>query len=317
MAAVGAAACVLAAGCGSLRAGQSATVGTRTTAHRAHDATAAGNKRLARTEARRLVGRAPVPHGAVRIARAPRSVSMPALGKPGVGSLVDLVRVWRLPVPFWQAGKWLRAHPPRGMRRDGSSALGGPTGAIVSGYSYRGPRDRAWQSAELDVEIAPFRGDTVLRADGLVVWLDPRPWRDDARGPRLRVTVKGGCPATDHGMVGVRSPGPGLDHRMVPAGRPVAGLDCSYYGMNGRPWRLHRAVRLTAARARREAARIGRVPLSHTDGGAMSCPMDDDSIEVIVLAYPGRPDVDIWAKTNGCETIANGHISAPNYLRGR
>jgi hypothetical protein len=41
--------------------------------------------------------------------------------------------------------------------------------------------------------------------------------------------------------------------------------------------------------------------------------MDDGSAAVIVLAYPGRPDVDLWATTSGCTTIANGHISAASF----
>ena len=180
----------------------------------------------------------------------------------------------------------------------------------MTGYEYSGPRSRAWESADLEVSVAPFDGGSVLRADAMVVWLDPRPLPDNRRGPRLRVTVKGGCPASDNRIVGVRNPGPGLTRRLVPAGRPVAGLECRYYGMNGRPWHLHRTVRLTAAQARRQAGIISRLPLSHTNGGAMSCPADDGSAEVIVLAYPGRPGVDLWALTNGCQSISNGHISA-------
>ncbi len=28
------------------------------------------------------------------------------------------------------------------------------------------------------------------------------------------------------------------------------------------------------------------------------------------LKYPGRPDVDLWIKLNGCGGVANGYISA-------
>src|SRR5690242_9388873 len=122
-AAVAAAVCVLAAGCGSQLAHRPAHGHPNTTAHRSsRDASAptlAGNRKLARTEARRLLARAPVPPGAVRIATVPRSLSMPALGKEAVGTLVDTIRVWRLSVPFWRAQNWLRTHPPHGLPRDG------------------------------------------------------------------------------------------------------------------------------------------------------------------------------------------------------
>jgi len=313
VAVVAAAACVLAAGCGSLRAGQPAPAAghTRTIAHRtARGPTLAGNRKLARAEARRLLARAPVPPRAVRIAQTPRSLSMPPLGSPAVGTLIDKVGVWRLATPFWQAQRWLRSHPPRGLPRDGSAGDTGPGGVSVTGYAYSGPRSRAWESADLEVSVAPFGGGSVLRADAMVVWLDPRPLPDNGRGPRLRVTITGGCPASDSQIVGVRNPGPGLARRLVPAGQPVAGLECRYYGMNGRPWHLRRTVRLTAAQARRQAGNASRLPLSHTNGGVMNCPMDDGSAEVIVLAYPGRPDVDLWMLTSGCQSIGNGHISA-------
>jgi len=103
VAVVAAAAGVLAAGCGSLRAGQPAPAAghTRIVAHRTAGApTLAGNRYLARAEARRLLARAPVPPHAVRIAKTPRSLAMPPLGRPAVGTLIDKVRVWRLTTPF-------------------------------------------------------------------------------------------------------------------------------------------------------------------------------------------------------------------------
>jgi hypothetical protein len=98
-----------------------------------------------------------------------------------------------------------------------------------------------------------------------------------------------------------------LARSLVPAGRPAAGLECRYYGMNGHPFRLRSQQRLTAA-ARRVAASMARVPLSHVLGGVMSCPMDDESAELIALSYPGQPDVDLWVWLNGCGGISNGYI---------
>jgi len=53
-----------------------------------------------------------------------------------------------------------------------------------------------------------------------------------------------------------------------------------------------------------------RLPLSHTSGGVVNCAAGDGSAEVPVLAYPGRPDVDLWIGLNGCGGVSNGYITA-------
>jgi len=55
---------------------------------------------------------------------------------------------------------------------------------------------------------------------------------------------------------------------------------------------------------------MSRLPLSHPDGEVVNCPNDDGSAEVLAPAYPGRPDVDLWIKLNGCRGVSNGHILA-------
>jgi hypothetical protein len=55
---------------------------------------------------------------------------------------------------------------------------------------------------------------------------------------------------------------------------------------------------------------MARVPLSHADPVVARCvPPGDGSAEVLVLAYPGRPDVDLF-KLDGCGGVSNGYISA-------
>ncbi len=51
---------------------------------------------------------------------------------------------------------------------------------------------------------------------------------------------------------------------------------------------------------------MARKSLSHPVGPIGSCLMDDGSAEMIALAYPGRPDVDLWVKLNGCLGVSNG-----------
>jgi hypothetical protein len=216
-------------------------------------------------------------------------------------------------LPFSAARAWLAAHPPPGLPSDGSASGGNAfTGkTTMTGVSYRGPANRAWQSAELEIGAAPAGpGTSVIRADAVIVWLDPRPVQSGPGAHPVRVTVTGGCPPTDQGITGVSNPGAALTQRLLPAGRPAAGLRCRYDGLNGHPWQLVTAIRLGAQEARRAARSMARIPLSHPDGAVVHCPMDDGSAEVLALAYPGRPDVDLWIKLNGCRGVSNGYITA-------
>jgi hypothetical protein len=313
--AAGAVLCLLATGCGSVAAGESAS-----SARRPGDPgrpalarpapgrpTATANRRLANSEALRLLSLVRVPAHSVRLSSPPSSLPAPPMGTPGVKSLVDASRSWRLPMSFMAAEKWLGAHPPAGFRRAGEEPSFGPPG---SAFSYVGAASAAWESAELDIAVAPASdGGTVMRADAQVVWLDPSPVWDLAKGKRLRVLAAAGCPRGDSGVVGVTNPGPGLDNALVPTGRPSAGLECFYFGLNGRPFELRSQARLGPAQAGRLAASMVRIPLSHPVGAEMSCPMDDGSAELIALSYPGRPDVDLWVYLNGCGAVSNGHIT--------
>ena len=276
-------------------------------------ATAAGNRAAARAEAVRLLSLARVPPGAVRLARPPRSLLGPALGRPAVASLVDRVVAWRVRLPFAGVQAWLAGHPPRGLPSDGSANGGNAfTGqTTMTGASYRGPASPAWQSADLEISTAPAGAEaSAIRVDAVIVWLDPRPVPSPPGAYPVRVTVAGGCPPTDQGVTGVTNPGAGLTRRLLPPGQPTAGLRCRYDGLNGHPWHLVAARRLSAAAARQAARAVARLPLSHPDGGVVNCPMDDGSAEVLALAYPGRPDVDLWIKLNGCGGVSNGYIAA-------
>jgi hypothetical protein len=143
-------------------------------------------------------------------------------------------------------------------------------------------------------------------ADAVIVWLAPPV--PSAPGPgSVRVTLVGGCPPTDKSFTGVtNSAGEGLTRRLLPAGQPSGGLRCRYDGLNGRPWHLVAAQRLSAAVARQAASQMASLPLSHPEGEVASCPMDDGSAEVLALAYPDLPDVDLWVALNGCGGVSNG-----------
>jgi hypothetical protein len=314
--------CLAASGCGATPAGV-ALAHQRGPGGRDGRAAAASH-RLAVRQAQRLLALARVPAGAVPVGTAGRALSGPAMGTPAAGrSLIDKARMWQVPMPFGAAQAWLRAHPPAGLRHNGSMRVADSGGTTMTGLGFAGPRSPDWASASLEVGVAPAPGGgSVIRADGVVVWLDPRPVRVPPGGDRLRLTVAGGCPRTDRHVTGVTSTGVtstgvtstgvttigGLRHRLLPAGSPTGGLVCRYNGQNGRTWRLTGSRRLTAGQAARLAQRLGRLPLSHPDGGAVSCPMDDGSATFIALSYPGRPDVDLMVSLGGCGGISNGFI---------
>jgi hypothetical protein len=230
-----------------------------------------------------------------------------------VASLVDRPAAWRVRLPFAAVQAWLSAHPPRGLPSDGSASSGNAiTGqTAMTGTGYRGPASRAWQSADLEDGTAPAGSDaSTIRIDAVLVWLDPRPVPGRPGAHPVRVTVAGGCPPTDRGVTGVANPGARLTRRLLKPGPPTAGLRCRYDGLNGHPWHLVAAMRLTAPAARQAARSMARMPLSHPDGEVVNCPMDDGSAEVLALAYPGRPDVDLWIRLNGCGGVSNGYLTA-------
>jgi hypothetical protein len=310
--------CALATACGSAPA-PSAAPAARAVRH--PSATEAGNRNLADAEARKLLSTAPVRAGAVPLGTAPKSLSVPAMGLPGAQSLADDSRSWRLQMPFHAAAAWLARHRPPGLPRDGVSGIAAPIPVQppgqppfhppgMAGYSYSGPANAAWASAELDVEVAPAGPhSSVLRADGLVIWLDPVPVPDSVVGKRMRVLVRGGCPSSDASVVGVTNPGARLVHSLLPSAQPSAALTCRYDGGNGHPFSLASHQLSSAKQARRLAASMERIPLGHIIGGGGSCPLDDGSAEVVAFSYPGgRADVDLWISVSGCGGVSNGYI---------
>jgi hypothetical protein len=268
--------------------------------------TAAANKQRAEVEASRLLALVQLPARATAIATPPPLLHKPMMSV-ATSSLVDQVRLWRVSMAFSATVAWIRAHPPAGLSKEWQS-MGS---SEPSGIGYADHESAAWQQAQLQIAVVSVSdGGSAIRADAMVAWLDPRPLTDDATGTRLRVTIEGGCPATDRGYVGVTNPSTGdLAKSMLPAAAASAGLLCRYAGVNGKPsFALTAHQPLTRDAARQLAALVGRIPLDHLDDEARSCPMDDGSVTVLVISYPGRADVDLWYARTGCQTLSNGHI---------
>lgn len=145
----------------------------------------------------------------------------------------------------------------------------------------------------------------------------PRPDRDTATGPRLRVTVAGRCPASDDGAVGVENTGTDLSTRLVPGTPPTAARVCWYAGLNtADDFALVRQRTLGAGPARRIAGAAAAVRLGQDSGAVFNCPADDARVAVLALAYPARPDVDLWFSATGCPRLANGWIRTLTFAFG-
>jgi hypothetical protein len=269
------------------------------------------NRQAAEQEAQRLLSLVRLPDGARPFGSAPKSLPGPAVGTPLVDSLVDRSMFWRVGMPFEETLAWLDAHTPHGLSRSASSNASGTGRSVISGRAYSGPSTDAWQSAELQLGVAADgRSMSLVRADGMVVWLDPRPRKDSTPDRRIRITLREGCPASEPAIVGVTNPGHSdLDAKLLPADEPTAALVCEYTGLNGqRALGLRRYQRLDANAAQRIARVARSLSLSHTIGGVRSCPRDDGSVAVIALSFAGRPDVGLWLNLTGCAFVRNGHI---------
>lgn len=279
---------------------------------------AASNRQAAAREASRLLSLVRLPDDAGEAANPPKALAQPVLGVPAADSVVDKSQVWTVTMPFDQALAWMKAHPPRGLAHQASGSGGYANAPGWSGDTYSAPTSDTWQTAELEVAVAPDGKDrSAIRADGVVVWLDPTPMTDAAEGQRLRVDVEGPCPPSVFGFVGVTNSGSDLTSQLLPGGQPTAGLVCEYSGAQDNDERvagpshtglLHTQWALHADQARRIASAVNHLSLSHADGASYGCPAGMGSATLIAFRYPGRNDVDLWLSPTGCTWIANGYI---------
>lgn len=272
------------------------------------------NRRSAQQEAQRLLTLMRVPPGASPLPSPPSALPGPALGTPTVDSLVDEARFWGVDLPFDEVLAWVRAHPPDGLTQSGTGDVTAP-GSRIAKVSYVEPGSTAWQPPQLEVGVAAV-GDraSVLRADAVIVWLDPRPLRDTLPGRRIHLTVAEGCPATDARIVSVANPSGELDRRLLPSSPVTAALVCWYDGVNGQPFRLRSQRRLDALESQRIADVALALPLSHPIGGRSSCPFDAGAAAALAFSYAAQPDVGLWLSIGGCSSVSNGRIRTASGL---
>lgn len=270
------------------------------------------NKTKAQAEAKRLLDSVVIPPGSVMLTGGP-SVLLPGpvMGLPGASSLIDDTRFWKVPMSMSAALAWFADHPPGGLRQSGSGSTSSHGTVVTSGLGYDAPSSAAWTDASVEIGVAPTgSGLSVVRADGIALWIDPVPVRDSQPGSRVRITSSSGCLPSDRGFVGVTNPPPPLDSSLLPSGSPSGGLVCKYYGLNGQAFALEQSTAMDSGAASAFSASVGRLELGHIDGRVGSCPADDASAIVVALVYPDGRTVDLWMATAGCARISNGYISA-------
>ncbi len=279
-------------------------------------ATVQGNKLAAQREAQHLVSLGRAPAGATPMSGATACKTVDGdLGTPAGTSLVEAQRAWHVHGSLATIASWLYTHRPAGLQlttwmgsaRDG----GGPWG-------YSDHASAQWQSAQLGVGAAYLSpSTTAVCLEAQVLWLDPRPWPDNAAGPRVHVAVSAGCPASDAKLVGVSNPGADLKTHLLPEGEPTAALVCSYNGYNGpasespqlsAAMKLAHQARLGTLAAGRLASAVNALALSHVDGATTACPAGMGTAAILAFSYRSSPDVDIWVVPTGCPFFANGYV---------
>jgi hypothetical protein len=269
------------------------------------------NRVKAVAEADRLLAEAVVPAGStIRVGSPPVALSAPIMGTPGSSHLIDARRVWAVPMAMANFLTWLRSHPPARLTRSGSSSGRGP-GGESAGYAWSDSPTRAYGSPELDIGVTPSgTSRSIVRADGIDIWLSATPTVDTGSGRRVRVTIAGGCPATIAGYGDVANPRGDLTARMLPAETPTAGLICRYgrvFGASKASTLAHSTV-LSTPPARTLARSVNAIWTGSAGTGSTSCPDDTGVSDVIVFGYTGRSDVDLWYHASGCQGVDNGYI---------
>jgi hypothetical protein len=94
---------------------------------------------------------------------------------------------------------------------------------------------------------------------------------------------------------------------------PIAGLICRYAPPSSgqaidAPRPLYAQVRLIRGQAVQLAGVIDAMSTAVPPNA--HCPADRPSASIIAFAYANAPDVDLWFKDSGCQTLDNGRVKA-------
>jgi hypothetical protein len=251
----------------------------------------------------------PVPHALGLFARNPPELAVAS--QPAA----EVVHYWRVPRSSWSVYLWLVGHPPQGLQvtQPASSAPG------IEGDEYdatlphppqTNPSDVMLPAAALVVEVEPLGPrSSEIRAAAGAAWFNPSPMPDKSKGRRLTVSVAGGCPADDRGVVGVSNPGAGLVTSLLPPGeKPSRALLCLFSWQ----YRLLVHALLPGVAASQLATALSSAPIAQTDISLVSygCPPQLPQVPdaVVVFAYPGSADVATWVQPVCDGMTSNGFV---------
>lgn len=156
----------------------------------------AGNQDAAKRDAAESLGLLQLPDGAVRVdenpARDPQYLDTPHSSSPNV---VEQSEFWRVPGDPWDVFSWLKKHPPAGTYVGGTGGGGNRDGMQVWNVSFaRAGIREVMDSRELSVTLAKATGGgTAVRADGVAIWIVPRPASEQVPtgATTVQVSVRG------------------------------------------------------------------------------------------------------------------------------
>jgi hypothetical protein len=277
---------------------------------------AASNQTGALSEAARLVGLVNVPGDAVPV---PHALRLFAHNPPELAvasqPAAQVVHYWRVAMSSSDVYTWLTGHPPRGLQvTQPASSAPGTEGdeydATVPHPPQTNPSYVMLPDAALIVEVEPLGpGSSEIRAAAGAAWFNPSPMLDNSKGRRLTVSVAGGCPADDRGVVGVSNPGAGLVTSLLPPGeKPSRALLCLFSWQS----RLLRRALLPGAAASQLATALSSAPTEQTEVPLESygCPRQLPPVPdaVVVFAYPGSADVATWVQPMCNGMTSNGFV---------
>ena len=229
----------------------------------------------------------------------------------GNNHFVDVARYWNVPMSLRETVKWLERHPPAGRRYSVGS---GGANYNSLGWHLLDDENQAYSDRTIQYEIVTARGGhSLMRVDGTTLWVSSTPTADSLGAPKLRVTIAGGCPLSLGSYKDISNPpSQDLKSQLVPSTEPTGELRCDYEGpAQGAAPHLKKQTALGENDARKIAKEMRTLKVGFSGPFVGSCliiPAPIRVIEIVVLSYPGRPDVDLWFASSCRGYVANGFV---------
>lgn len=268
----------------------------------------AAREQAATALANQMLTEAVVPAGTARSdAEPPPILHGPGIDPALTGNLVDAHGLWTAPGKPGAIAAYAVAHVPNGFSGSGPGTETTPEAKAWLVEQSLSALPANTFRAELQWAVTDAGdGTSLVRIDAVVGWI-PTVQPRTPLTPSRRVTVAGGCPATLAGNRDIDNPAGERGPLLLPSGPPASALICSYAADdNGR--KLIGQRRFAATDASALAGAVNHITLI-PDIGMHSCPPDPVKVKILVFAFPGRADADLWWHANGCESLDNGYLS--------